>query len=342
MKVDILAVCGGNGSWLYPMRKHLIGNIEIRSVFHTPDNIQWKDNFGEIPYWRNSGDLMTFPDVIVGAPDCGSSSMMALTRQKEFSDPLKNDSFFTFFEEIKYMGPGIFFMENLPKARESVESMAWIKERYHLKFIIGPVTLWGNSQKGRVRMIVMGISKSFPVNHKLIWKHITKDLKEHEPKTTKELLEGLSEENLGKINGHITEPNFSEKITMYAGFKCTLEEAKNFWKNNPGQKRFLTQNRKYSSAPGVYRNLANEYPQVARKANRQFNPNGIQMSPRELARIQGIPDKFKIHWNQYDGEIKFWVNKGRTTVAKCPPYEVGIWISNALKWIYNHKKLSIK
>jgi asparagine synthase (glutamine-hydrolysing) len=46
--------------------------------------------------------------------------------------------------------------------------------------------------------------------------------------------------------------------------------------------------------PGVYRNLANEYPLTARKQNRQFNSLGYIMSPRELARIQGLPDDFKI------------------------------------------------
>ena len=340
MKVDILAVCGGNGSWLYPMRKHLIGNIEIRSVFHTPDNIQWKDNFGEIPYWRNSGGLMTFPDVIVGAPDCESSSMMALTRAKEFSNPLDNDSFAMFFDQIKTYEPSIFFMENLPKAKYSVKEIKWLSDEYHLHYLTGSVSKFGNSQVGRIRLIVMGIRKDFPVNHKLIWKHITK-FKIKKPKTTGILLKGLNTYNHSYKAGHITE-DLNSEVTMYAGFKMKLSQVRKYWTIRKKEKRFIAKDRKYSSAPGVYRNLRWEYPQVARKSNRQFNPDGIQMSPRELARIQGIPDEFIIHMESDEGVRGYWINKGRTTVAKCPPYEVGIWISNALKWIYSHKKLSIK
>lgn len=337
-RYEILAVCGGNGSWIYPMKKNLIGNIEPRSLFHTQDNIQWKRNFGDIPYWRKADDIMCFPDVIVGAPDCGSSSMMALTRAKEFSNPLENDSFMTFFECIQYMHPSIFFMENLPKAKTQVESLTWLREMYHLHYIEGSVTLFGNSQKNRVRMIVMGIKKDFPINHKLIWKHISK-LKECKPKTTQFLLKGLTDKNHSYETGHITE-DLDIMVTMYAGFKMKLRDVKKYWASRPREKRFLAGDRKYSSAPGVYRNLRWEYPQVARKSNRQFNPDGIQMSPRELARVQGIPDEFIIHAEV--GCKTYWINKGRTTVAKCPPYEIGIWVSESLSWIYGHKKLSIK
>ena len=52
------------------------------------------------------------------------------------------------------------------------------------------------------------------------------------------------------------------------------------------------------------------------------------MTPRELARIQNIPDSFKIYM-----DIKnpiYWINKGRTTVTKCPPYDIGKWFYNQL------------
>ena len=48
-RFKILAVCGGNGSWLYSMKEYLTANIEPRAVFYTPNNLQWiivlgKDN----------------------------------------------------------------------------------------------------------------------------------------------------------------------------------------------------------------------------------------------------------------------------------------------------------
>ena len=334
MRVEILAVCGSNGSWLLPVREKLVGNIEPRSVFHTPNQEQWRLNFGDIPFYKSPKELFLFPNVIVGAPDCGSSSMMALTRSKGFSNPLENDSFNMFFSSIQEMQPDLFFMENLPKAKESVKSIAWLKQRYHLHFLIGPVTLFGNSQKGRVRIITMGIHKDFPMNHKFIWNHISR-LTEVKPKTCRELLRGLTSENYSTETGHVTE-DLDETITIYAGCKMKLKKIKSYWDKNSNLKRFESSDRKYQTAPGVYRNLPDEYPQVARKANRQFNSEGIQMSPRELARIQGIPDTFRIKVES--DNLKYWINKGRATVAKCPPYEIGLWISQSIDWIYNHQR----
>lgn len=336
MKHKILAVCGGNGSWLYPMKDNLTGNIESRSLFHTPNNIQWNRNFEGIPFYKKPEEVFDFPDVIVGAPDCGSSSMMALTRAKEFSNPLDNDSFAMFFDQIKTYKPGIFFMENLPKAKYSVKEIKWLGEEYHLHYLTGSVLKFGNSQVGRIRLIVMGIRKDFPVNHKLVWKHITK-FKIKKPKTTGILLKGLNTYNHSYKTGHITE-DLNSEVTMYAGFKMRLSQVRKYWTIRKKEKRFIAKDRKYSSAPGVYRNLRWEYPQVARKSNRQFNPDGIQMSPRELARIQGIPDEFIIHMESDECIRGYWINKGRTTVAKCPPYEVGIWIKQSLEWIFRHKK----
>ena len=53
--MKILAVNGGNGVIVYPMRKYLIGNVEIRSNFKTPLDRQWKANFGEIPLFTKAG-----------------------------------------------------------------------------------------------------------------------------------------------------------------------------------------------------------------------------------------------------------------------------------------------
>ena len=343
-RFKILAVCGGNGSWLYSMKEYLTANIEPRAVFYTPNNLQCRANFGKRKklYSHLQPSEVVPANVIIGAPDCGSSSMMALTRSKKFSDPLENDSFNLFFNQVRESKPEIFFMENLPKAMPYIKSIGWLKKDYHLHFLVTSVTFFGNSQVGRVRLIVMGIRKDFKVNHKLIWKHITKP-KKYKLKTTKQLLSGLTIKNYHYRFGHVTE-NINTKITIYAGKKMTLERIKKYWDSDPNQKRFIAKNRKYTTAPGVYRNLPNEYPQVARKTNRQFNPDGIQMSPRELARIQGIPDNFRIvaYYGRMNKDIGYWINKGRTTATKCPPYEVGLWMLWALKWIYEHKKLNIK
>lgn len=326
----ILGICGGNGVILYPMRKYLIGNVEIRSNFKTPNDIQWRLNFGDIPLWTDAVDMTKACgcDIIVGAPNCGHSSMLAYSRAKKTSDPMKDESFELFLIGIRYFKPKVFMMENLPKMLEMVPYEVWEQSfpEYSLIYHINPVDAWGNSQKTRVRLLIIGIRKDHFGNElSKVLDHFSYVYKVKELKTCDELLEGLNEENY-EI-GHIRE-DITDVITMYAGFKISLKKAQQYWLDNPKLKRWQVNNKKFTTAPGVYRNLGNDYPAVARKANRQFNPQGLQMSPRELARIQGIPDKFALY---IDPDKKlFSINKGRTTVTKTPPYEIGRWFYKQL------------
>jgi site-specific DNA-cytosine methylase len=53
------------------------------------------------------------------------------------------------------------------------------------------------------------------------------------------------------------------------------------------------------------------------------------MSPRELARIQGVPDSFKIHLDK--DNLQYWINKGRASVTKCPPYQIAQWFKERIE-----------
>lgn len=329
--MKILGICGGNGVILYPMRRHLVANVEIRSLFKTPDDIQWKLNFPDIPLYTKADDMMRVQgiDVIVGAPNCGHSSMLAYSRAKTLSDPMKDDSFEIYMISLKYYKPKIFMMENLEKSLEMVPKEVWQKTfpEYELIFHTGSVSQWGNSQINRKRLILIGIKKDhFGDNLSKVQYHFSNVYKVNEVQTCKGLLKGLKKEDIEC--GHIRE-DISDIITMYAGFKISLKEAQKFWLDNPTLKRWTVEGKKFTTAPAVYRNLKNDYPAVARKSNRQFNHNGLQMSPRELARIQGVPEKFKIFM---DPERKgFCINKGRTTITKTPPMEISKWFYKQLK-----------
>ena len=331
--MKILGVCGGNGVILYPMKRWLIGNVEIRSLFKTPDDIQWKLNFGDIPLITQANEMVQFHgvDVIVGAPNCGHSSMLAYSRAKTLSDPMKDDSFELYMIALKYFKPKIFMMENLEKSLEMVPREVWQATfpDYELVFHVGSVNMWGNSQKNRKRLVLIGMRKdAFNENLSNVQYHFSNIYKVNEIKTCRELLKGLKDEELE--SGHIRE-NILDVITMYAGFKISLKKAQKFWKDNPTLKRWTVEGKKFSTAPAVYRNLKNDFPAVARKSNRQFNHKGLQMSPRELSRIQGVPDKFKIYMdNEREG---FCINKGRTTITKTPPYEIGKWFYKQLKQV---------
>lgn len=330
MEHKVIAVCGGNGSWLYPFRDCLIMNIEPRANFLTPKNVQWYANFPNVEISRALPKFSTQITAIVGAPNCGHSSMLALSNS--VFRPADDDySFQMYFKAVEENKPLVFVMENLPKAQPVVEKFAK-KLGYHLISKVLPMSELGNSQTTRKRYIAVGVRTD--LNQKLfkrwvqIWNH-TKPY--NDLKTSGELIQGLDgPENIPEL-GHFRE-GLDDMVTIYAGRKITLTEAKEYWDENPTEKRFKAIDRKYDTAPGVYRNLRNEHPAVARKADRQFNHNGYQMSPRELARIQGIPDEFKLYFPKRpsDKELKYWINKGRTTATKCPPYEFGLWVQDRL------------
>jgi len=328
--MKILAINGGNGVIVYPMRKHLIGNVEIRSAFKTPGDEQWNANFPGIQLSTKAEGLTDYStvDVIVGAPNCGHSSMLAYSRAKTTSDPMKDESFELYMISLKLLKPKIFMMENLTKMLDMVSEDVWKASfpDYDLIFINFSVNYWGNSQKTRKRLLIIGWRKDHFKDHlKEVRDHFLNVYKINEIKTCGELSIGLDEEDWAL--GHVRE-DINDVITMYSGYKISLREIQKFWLANPNLKRWPVENKNFTTAPGVYRNLENGYPAVARKANRQFNQQGLQMSPRELARIQGLPDNFKILLDI--NRKTFTINKARTTVTKTPPYEIGRWFYKQL------------
>lgn len=332
--MKIISVNGGNGVISFSMKKHLVGNIEIRSIFHTKFMEQWKINFGDIPYFRESEDLtrMVKPDVIIGAPNCGHSSVLTYSRAKKLSDPLKDESFELYLISIMHFKPKVFLMENLPKVLKMVplEVLEKTFPDYELIVHTKSVSEWGNSQINRVRLVLIGLHKdSFGDNLEKAQYHMNNIYKINILKTSGQLLKGL--ENKGLKEGNVRE-DLEDIITLYAGYKTSLENIRDFWLNNPTIKRYPVTYRKFTTAPGVYINRFDDYPATARKANRQFNHQGLQLSPRELARIQGVPDRFKIFIDPY--KKYYWINKGRATITKTPPYEIGKWFYKQLKQIH--------
>lgn len=324
----VLGVCAGQGVIVYPLKRYLVGNIEPRPVFYTKGNIQWKLNFGSVPLVRSIGEFKEKDiDVIIGHPDCGHSSMLAYSRAKKLSDPLGNDSLNLYINSITKLKPKVFLMENLPKFLDSIgiERLENMLGNYRLVTHTGSVSDFGNSQKNRVRLIIVGIRKDIKDIDKVQY-HFSQYYPVREIKTCDRLLSGLGDET--GFNAHVRE-DIDEMITMYSGFKLRLSEAQEFWIKNKHLTRWPAIGRKFTTAPAVYRNRDKDYPATARKSNRQFNNDGLQMSPRELARIQGVPDRYKIHMD-LDNKW-YWINKGRTAVTKTPPFEIGLWFKKQIK-----------
>lgn len=324
--LKVLAICGGNGVICHPFKDHLIANVEERALFKTPNDVQWKMNFPNTPLYTKMDkfveDFSTKPDVdlIIGAPDCGHSSILSYSRTKRLHNPRDNKSLTQFLQSVKMIQPKVFLMENLPAMLKEI-SKAEIKEyyeEYRLKFIEGSVSMFGNSQKTRKRLVIVGVLRGSGWNLKDLVKGLVKEGDDH-LKTSGELLEGL----VYGESAHVRE-DIDDRITLYAGFKMSLRDIQTEWLKR-GVSRWEVLDRRFMNAPAVYLNLKDAYPMTARKANRQFNHEGLQMSPRELARIQGVPDTFKIWF--HEGKQGYCINKGRTTVTKTPPYEIGLWLS---------------
>lgn len=331
MKFKTLGICGGNGVILHPFRNgDLLGNIEPRTVFHTTHDAQWKANFRveqdktpNVDYPKNR------VDVIVGAPDCGHSSVLSYSRAKRLSDPEENDSLNLFIESVSKYKPKFFMMENLPKILDTFGNrINEIFKDYRLIKHIDSVSRWGNSQVTRIRLVIIGVREDLPLDLLDYFKLPTDN---YELKTTGELLDGLESENLDF--GNVREPLDFEVHLFYNGKKkIPLSLAKKLWLGEyKDKKKWPVNFGNLKNQPGCYRNFEDDYPLTARKANRQFNHWGLQMSPRELARIQGIPDSFKLIIDP--DRLLTYINKGRTTVAKSPPYEIGLWFYKALSHI---------
>lgn len=340
-KYKVLGVCQGQGALLFPLKKHLVANIEPRGCFHTPGEEQWKINFGNIPFVRTVAeveDKLKDIDIIISSPNCGSSSILSYSRRKKLGKPKEDPTISLFLNSIKEIKPKLFLMENLPKLLDFIPISEWEENfpDYEIIYHCGSVSQFGNSQISRVRLILIGIKKgqaSFNKNQ------FTRIFKVKQLKFTRSILE--SARLLPKffpMNGNIRELPM-HKVCMYdwrdpKKEKLTLLEIKRLWTGDFSDcYKWPINSPRMKTLPGVYRNNHDRYPMTARKADRQFRPDGEIMSPAELAVIQGFPRRYKIYCIDTNEVRKrnYWINKGRVTITKGPSYEIGVWFRKCLK-----------
>lgn len=327
---DILGVCGGNGVILHPAKDRLIANLEPRKIFHTKNQEQWRENFKNIPYFTDVNSVPFISKkrvkIIIGAPDCGHSSKLALSVFKKMFNPKQNESLqFYIFCVNKYQ-PEIFMMENLPAIMKNISIKDWkdYLPGYDLLFLDHSVFDFGNNQKTRKRLVIIGTKKFtryfdkvftdvYPVAKPRLVGRIEKYYK-------------LNKENL---TGCETEPLNKQVCMKFKNIKLNLGQVKKVWTTHfKDETRWLMPNTKMGTLPGVYRNTRDDYPKTAMKETRQFDSRGNVLSPRMIALIQGIPDDFKLHIDK--DKLQYWLNKCRATVAKTPPYEIGLWFIKQL------------
>jgi site-specific DNA-cytosine methylase len=336
----IIGVCSGNGVSLFPFKEDIVLAIEPRAKFKFKNNEQWKLNFNSIPLYTQ----VCFPvakniTAIIGHPNCGNTSNLAYSRAKRQKNPLGDITVDFFIRAINFYKPKVFFFENLPKLLHYLpkEKLLELWPNYNLLITCGSVAKWGNSQISRERLVIIGFRKNLMPGILECAKSFK--IPKYELKTTQELLQGLTypDEKLC----HIREP-FNTIVCMEKDYqKLTLAQVKTIWNTElKGKKRWdatTTGKGNMKNLPGVYRNLAKDLPLTVREQLRQFNPDGEVLTPREIARIQGIPDDFKLWYEPT--KAKYCLNKARITCAKGPPYELLNYFKALLTYLDNQNLL---
>lgn len=328
--MNVLGISAGQGALLFPFRKHLLGNIEPRGVFHTPREEQWKANFGDIPFYKGYC-LQEFDekvDIIISSPDCGASSIMRLSKVKELGKPKDNRSLNLVIEGINYYKPKIFLIENLPRLLSLLpnEYLHEAFKDYKLIFHERSVSDYGNSQVSRKRLVIVGVHKKAGKKYLNAFNEV---FQVKTPKLTREL---LFESPYGS-NYNIP---IEKTLAMYdyrklpAKKNLTVRKIQLLWNSDfKNEKKWPIKTAKMSTLPGVYRLELDKAPLTLRPADRQFRPDGYPLGILDFKAIMGFPKAYKIFMDE--GNYLYWLNKARYTIAKGSVYEVGIWFKRCIK-----------
>lgn len=337
MKFRVLGISAGQGALLYPFMNEsncrVIANIEPRGVFHTPNEDQWKANFGDIPFLTKVFDESWKPNVIVSSPDCGASSIMRLSKVKELGKPENNKSLNLVIEGILLYKPKYFLIENLPRLL-SLVSKSFFEDtfkEYNLIFHECSVSQFGNSQISRKRLIILGIKKDMSRG---ALKAFTRVYSVNNTKCTRDTLEppyfkGNNDNYMppkNKILAMYDYRKLPEKINL------TVSQIHKLWNNDfKNEKKWPIKTAKMSTLPGVYRLEGDKAPLTVRPADRQFRPDGWPLGTKDIKNIMGFPESFKVFMdNSTPGKYLYWLNKSRYTLAKGSVYEVGLWFKACL------------
>lgn len=340
-KFNLLGICAGQGALLFPFLRskkfNLLGNIEPRSVFHTKSESQWKANFKGIPFLKGYELPKDWhPDIILSSPDCGSCSVMRLSKSKALGDPKSNKSIQLVFQSIQYYEPALFLIENLPRLLSliSKEMLMDFFKNYKLIFHERSVSDFGNSQVSRKRLVIVGVHLD---KGKKYLNSFNEVFQVNTPKLTRDLLVPAPEEAFIPFTDKVLAMYDYRKLPEKKNL--TVRQVRQLWiKDFKDEKKWPIKTAKMSTLPGVYRLENDKPPLTLRPADRQFRPDGYPLGIEDFKAIMGFPDKFEIYLHKngdtFEGDFKdyhYWLNKARYTIAKGSVYEVGIWFKKCLK-----------
>lgn len=339
----VLGISAGQGALLFPFKfvknAKILGNVEPRSVFHSPNEEQWKLNFGNVPFVKKGFNPNWKPHVIVSSPDCGASSIMRLSKVKQLGNPEENASINLVIEGILYYKPQFFLIENLPRLL-TLMSKEFFQETfkdYHMVFHECSVSNYGNSQVSRKRLVIIGIrSRSFV-------KYFQRVYPIEALKYTRDCLKPP----YFKGNNTNYMPPKNKTLAMYdyrklPEKKClTIRKIHRLWNRDfKSENKWPIKTKKMSTLPGVYRLNPDRYPLTVRPADRQFRPDGWPLGTQDYRIIMGFPDSFQIFMdNSNPKTFLYWLNKSRYTLCKGSVYQVGEWFMKCILYALDVNKI---
>lgn len=331
-KFNLLGICAGQGALLFPFLRskkfNLLGNIEPRSVFHTKSESQWKANFKGIPFLKGYELPKDWhPDIILSSPDCGSCSVMRLSKSKTLGDPKSNKSIQLVFQSIQYYEPALFLIENLPRLLSliSKEMLMDFFKNYKLIFHERSVSDFGNSQVSRKRLVIVGVHLD---KGKKYLNSFNEVFQVNTPKLTRNLLVPAPEEAFIPFTDKVLAMYDYRKLPEKKNL--TVRQVRQLWiKDFKDEKKWPIKTAKMSTLPGVYRLENDKPPLTLRPSDRQFRPDGYPLGIKDFKAIMGFPENYRVFirgFATWDPKTyHYWLNKARYTLSKGSVYEVGLW-----------------
>jgi len=329
--MKVLGVYAGIGAMLIAFRQtgwEVLGNIEDRKI-HT-----FKDSEGRNTFTDNFDGAPMLPlnsqidggqiDLIAAQPKCGGFSQLYGTGRKasEATGDVENygTNILRTIEFIRTIRPRFFYFENLPKSLLLITPKMWRDSLpgYHLQFEWVSNYHYGNPQKGRNRLYIIGCNRDedFIFMPREIIRADTveeriQDLVFARDVPNNELHSRSDTDNICNL----AESNTWEDIARYVK---TLKEGENL----PYLAKDGTIKRRIGSNKLHWKKHSHT---LAGIKGAKFHPEtGYPISIRERCRLQGYPDDFIIYGTKINDDGTWTLRRNSNVVRQLNntiPYE---------------------
>ncbi len=297
-----IGIESGIGSMLYPAKLNgfdIVGNIDTRSQFHSGT---FEENFQGSFMQKTLKDINYDIDLMLCHPKCGNFSSLSWANSTGKKDISDKQSTFPFVKEaIKKYKPAFFVIDNLPKSLIGSPLLWWANglENYRLSAEFVSNYRYGNTQKGRNRLFIIGWRKEFD------FRFIPGETEVSNKVSS--LISDLTDSELVEINhefykDEMPAPNMSPmKIKEAREFFKDFKEGINpsYYKNEKGKCIYcdLKDVKKYEDILkkriGTKKIFWEKHSHVITSATNFYHPiRNDPLTCRERARIQGFSDNF--------------------------------------------------